>query len=716
MKNNDTATNSWAAKQAAAADASGLAVVVRDEAAIVVSKENNNSMCRALYASDEFAPACERFCGKAFDWARAAGKTVAYRCHAGLDCRAVPVPIENEIKFVAIVGRAFTRAENYREATERAVDGDWKQFAPDEFFANVLLSASETNLDAAAKDFERASDEEKSVLLEIAAELRGAENELDEHSKARAEIADEEITANGEIARLIETEKPDEQTNDDDAEISGRAAARQMTREAEEIASWRSLFGALLDLTYRQACASILEFLSERYSLPSLAWLERRGEKLEIVLAGGNLRDREIEFDIAANDERLNDAARRETALELKERDAADAENQTVWLFPVAVGGEIRSGLVVGCNGDGNKKLRRRLARFCRTIAPELEILRLREELSKRGWLERAVRKFNENLQRIDAEDFWLSLTQTFAELMRAERCSILLFDEKSGAFTAKAAIGATADAVRSEKKTLGARVAARVLGLGESVVVEDVGSIGVGEAPSDWKYKSKSFLSYPIEIGGRKIGVLNFTERADDETYNEMDLDLLRAIVPQMAVLVDRAALKDKAGEYEQLSVTDALTGLLNRRYLEERLTEESRRSNRYGFPMSFLMIDVDEFKSYNDTYSHPEGDKALKLVAQYLKETLRGADIAARYGGEEFSILLPQTTSDEAAIIAERVRANVDAAAFPNRKVTVSIGVASCSQIVCSPPEIIRAADEALYEAKRKGRNNVQIYEKIK
>lgn len=716
-KDTQKENNSWSEKQSQAADANGLALVVRDESGAVVTESNNNSMCRALYGSSEFAPECDKFCGRAFEWAREAGETVGYRCYAGLDCRAVPVKLENKTEFVTIVGRAFTRAENYRAATTRAIDGDWKRFAPNEFFANVLLSGSDANLNAAAKDFENANDEEKAALLAIAAQT-GNENKLNEHSKSQAQIetANGEITAANETLQADETSKSTGQFHDAEQEtvkVSNRFAQRN-SRENEETAAWRSLFGALLDLSYKRACAAILEFLSERYSLQSLAWLERRGERLEIILAGGNLQNREIEFDIAADDERLKDAARRETALELKERDA-ETENQIVWLFPVAVGGQIRSGLVLG-DGETSKKMRRRLARFCRAIAPELEILRLREELSKRGWLERAVRKFNENLKTIDSEDFWLSVAQISAELMRAERCSLLIFDEKTGAFKAKAAIGATADAVKSETETLGARVAARVLESGIPVVVENVERIGVGRAPADWKYKSKSFTSYPIEIGGRKIGVLNFTERADGDAYNEFDLDLLRAIVPQMAVLVDRAALKDKAGEFEQLSVTDALTGLLNRRYLEERLTEEVRRSNRYGFPMSFMMIDVDEFKSYNDTFSHPEGDKALKLVAQYLKETLRGADIAARYGGEEFSILLPQTTADEAAIIAERVRASVDAAQFPNRKVTVSIGVASCSQIVCSPPEIVKAADKALYEAKRMGRNNVQIYEQLR
>jgi diguanylate cyclase (GGDEF)-like protein len=127
----------------------------------------------------------------------------------------------------------------------------------------------------------------------------------------------------------------------------------------------------------------------------------------------------------------------------------------------------------------------------------------------------------------------------------------------------------------------------------------------------------------------------------------------------------------------------------------------------------MSVMMLDVDEFKSYNDRYGHPAGDAALKIVAGVLKDILRGADVAARYGGEEFAILLPQTTSTEAAAIAERLRQRVEHTEFPKRKVTISIGIASCSNEIDTPEDIIGAADHALYEAKNHGRNNVQIYD---
>jgi diguanylate cyclase (GGDEF)-like protein len=298
---------------------------------------------------------------------------------------------------------------------------------------------------------------------------------------------------------------------------------------------------------------------------------------------------------------------------------------------------------------------------------------------------------------------------------MRAERSSLLVFDEKSNSLSAKAATGIRADIIKKERENLGERIARKVLQNGKPLVVEDVRKTEISAAPVEWNYKSSLFISYPILIGQRKIGVLNVTDRAEGENFSELDLEILNAVMPQLAVLMDSAVLKDKMGEFAQLSVTDSLTGLLNRLYLDERLPEEIRRSNREGFPMSFLMIDVDDFKSYNDNFGHAEGDKALKLVAHCLKDTLRGADVAARYGGEEFSILLPQTTSDEAKTIGERIREKVASTEFPNRQVTISVGVASCSNIICTAREIIKWADDALYEAKRRGRNNVQVYENL-
>jgi diguanylate cyclase (GGDEF)-like protein len=198
--------------------------------------------------------------------------------------------------------------------------------------------------------------------------------------------------------------------------------------------------------------------------------------------------------------------------------------------------------------------------------------------------------------------------------------------------------------------------------------------------------------------------------------------LDLLETIAPQMALALDRAEWHEKAEQFQLISITDPLTGLLNRRYLEERLAEELRRSKRQEYAMSFMMIDIDDFKQYNDRNGHQAGDLALEMAAQCLKSALRGADIASRYGGEEFCILLPQTALPEAIAIAERIKRRIERTRFPNGKaqplgaVTVSIGVSTFSPERDTPEAIIGDADRSLYLAKHQGKNRVRTSDDAK
>lgn len=687
------------------AEGSGLAIAIVDENSTETSIANNNSMCRALYSSEEFAPHCARFCGRAFEMAAEAGKTFSYECHAGLNCLAVPLKT-GEKPLVAIIGRAFLKAENYRKATERAIDGDWKNFPPSKFFENVLLTGSAQNLEKVAKRLGNFSDEELRELLSF----KSKHLPDIEESPGKTGIENHK-TQTESISDLIELFHREERTQEETDRI-----AQKQRSETDENKAWRAFFGSLLSLQYHHACANILEFLAKRYKFSALAWLESRNGRLETVEAYGVLKTQPFQINLPADDERLADAFRREAALELREKqaDKKSPGRQMIQLFPVAVGGEIRSALIVADKIEDEIK-KHHIARFCQSVASELEILRLREEILRQNWLETAIRKFNESLKNIDDEDFWTNILQISAELMQAERGSLLVFDEKTDELCVKAAIGTRAGIIKNEKDGIGEKIARQVLLDGTPMIVSNIETSRFPSAPSEWQYKTKSFISYPIIIGERKIGVLNLADKADGGSYDKFDLQLLQAIMPQIAIVVDRTTLKHKAGEYEQLSVTDALTGLLNRRYLVQRLEEETKRSLREGYAMSFMMIDADDFKSYNDSFGHPEGDKTLQTVAHALREALRDADVAARYGGEEFSILLPQTTSDDARTIAERIRQKIEITQFPHRRVTVSIGIASCSLEICTPAEIIKAADYALYEAKRRGRNNVQVYENL-
>ncbi len=175
---------------------------------------------------------------------------------------------------------------------------------------------------------------------------------------------------------------------------------------------------------------------------------------------------------------------------------------------------------------------------------------------------------------------------------------------------------------------------------------------------------------------------------------------------------------------DYQSLAYSDAMTGLDNFRRFEQNLGEEMRRAERYDRPMSLILLDIDHFKSFNDTLGHQAGDALLGQLATVLRDSLRSVDKPARYGGEEFVVVCPETGSTEAALIAERIRRAVSQTTFAlvdqeqadqsglprTTHVTVSVGYATCPRDARSPRDLIRCADEALYEAKHAGRNAVR------
>lgn len=700
------------------ADESGLAIAIVGEDSRELSVSNNNSICRNLNPGGVFSRDCGRFCGKALEKASEAGSTIGFECHAGLDNRAIPFSDAGK-KFVAIVGRTFVKAENYRKATERAITGSWKEFPPSKFFENILLTGSSGVLDKAGRQVAELisgsrTDKADSKPIPKPDPTSFPQKDPEPETKTDAVApppVERPVKAAAEITNLVEKFNREIRRSVPVEEPAAAAVKRTETRTGEARA-WRSFFGSLLKMDYQLARSSILEFLAHQYGFKALIWLEERDNRFYNTTAFGELKNRKVRLGMAADDPRLVKAAQSEMPLELGERakETDDTTVRTMNLFPIGVGGDISAAVAILDRLDSDE-VKKQIARICHSIAPQIEILRLRNEVASGESLAGAVRRFSESVKGIDSDDFWLTLTRNAAEMLRAERASLMIVDERTDTLELKALIGARN--VPAGDEVAGSRVARIVLNRNEAVVIADVTRTGLPPAPPDRLYKTTSFLSCPINIGGRTIGVMNFTDRASGEAFDKRSLELFQAVVPQMAVAIDRASLKEKAGEFQQLSVTDALTGLLNRRYIEERLMEEVKRSNRHGFPMSFMMLDVDEFKGYNDHFGHPAGDEALRVVAHVMRDTLRSADVAARFGGEEFSILLPQTTADEAAAIAERIRHNIEHAKFQYRTVTISIGVASCSAELCASADLISAADKALYEAKRLGRNRVLIYE---
>lgn len=346
------------------------------------------------------------------------------------------------------------------------------------------------------------------------------------------------------------------------------------------------------------------------------------------------------------------------------------------------------------------------------------EIQRLQRELEARARFTNSLQHFLERISGADPLKTYNSIVSNSKELLQSERASLMVLDESANTLILKAASGLPADHDSLPPVRVGEGVAGEVMDTGKPLIVSDVRIAGRKPAPPERRYKTNSFISYPIMIGGRKVGVLNVTDKSGGGTYDEVDVSLLEIIGPQVALALERAEWQERATEFQLMSITDSLTALTNRRYLEERLSEELNRSKRYDYAMSFLMIDIDDFKAYNDKNGHPAGDVALQITAHCLKSALRAADVASRYGGEEFCILLPQTGMAEAGVIADRIRHRVSTTKFPHGqaqplgRVTISVGVSTFTKNIDSPENIIAAADRALYHAKSLGKDRVEFY----
>ena len=328
-----------------------------------------------------------------------------------------------------------------------------------------------------------------------------------------------------------------------------------------------------------------------------------------------------------------------------------------------------------------------------------------------------SIRTFAEQIDASDPVQTYQSIVARSADLMRAERTSLLLFDEAENQLTMTASRGIPSPVGEVAPISVGEGIAGMVLRERRPLVatVDELGRTSVPER----RYKTKSFISYPITIGDRRFGVLNLADKIGGGAYDLRDLSVIDLVAPQIALALERAAWQQRANQFQLMSITDPLTGLHNRRYQEARLAEELSRSKRYNYPLSFMMIDIDDFKLYNDHNGHQAGDRALEITAQSLRAALRKIDVASRYGGEEFSILLPQTTLEEAAVIADRIRRKILSTRFPHGAtqplgaVTVSIGLSSFSPALDSAEAIVRAADRALYHAKSHGKNRAYAYQ---
>jgi len=251
----------------------------------------------------------------------------------------------------------------------------------------------------------------------------------------------------------------------------------------------------------------------------------------------------------------------------------------------------------------------------------------------------------------------------------------------------------------------------------GESIFLRDTALFEGFLQYHEERRKPGSYLGIPLKNESRVIGIMGFS-CGNPEAFRVEDLDTIRTLSPLISAGFEKAELFRKTLE---LSRVDELTGLMNYRVLMEKLAEEVRRKIRTGREFAFVMIDIDDFKRVNDRYGHLEGSRLIAQMGPLLRTACRtdSTDICFRYGGEEFSVLLTETTMQEAQAVAERLRQSVDEYPFtvkvshPQEIITISLGVSSMAgDKQKSITELINEADIALYHAKAAGKNRVICY----
>ena len=229
--------------------------------------------------------------------------------------------------------------------------------------------------------------------------------------------------------------------------------------------------------------------------------------------------------------------------------------------------------------------------------------------------------------------------------------------------------------------------------------------------------FQMVSACTFPIVIGSKVVGVLSLGRTYPGKPYQTVDVETIRSLSELAALALERANAYEEA---HRRSITDGLTGLANRRHFEVRLAQEWETAAHDGRPLTLVMVDIDSFKKFNDTYGHAQGDDCLRQVAELLMSAgRRQYDVAARYGGEEFALILPDSTVENAAKRAETFRKQVAALKIPHQAsdaskvVTVSVGVAAIIPTASvKMADLVTRADKALYEAKKKGRNRVVVF----
>lgn len=306
-----------------------------------------------------------------------------------------------------------------------------------------------------------------------------------------------------------------------------------------------------------------------------------------------------------------------------------------------------------------------------------------------------------------------LTIMEKIHEFIRPDTWSLLLVDEVKQDLYFQIATGRGSQALKDVRVKLGQGIAGWVAQTGQPVIVPDVSKDTrfFSKVDEKTKIETRSIVAVPVRFRDHCLGVIELVNCIGPEGFNDRDLALLEALADYAAIAIENARHVKRIHE---LTITDDCTTLYNSRHLHDVLDREIYRSQRYGFELSLIFIDLDYFKRVNDSYGHLVGSKLLREIGHAIRTNCRQIDSAFRYGGDEFVVLLPQTSRENAASVARRLHELIRKQLWLteeglNVRVTASVGVASFPSDAKTKSELLHLADEAMYLVKNTARDGV-------
>lgn len=640
----------------------GCLAVYDREGSILIPPSKTNIVCKAAMETVQGGKLCKEYCLKAISKALNRGEPYIFECHTHQYSFAVPIVLDKDVQLVIIGGHVYLSIEDIKRFHDKA--GEYE--------------LDESTISSFTKGFNSLSPEEFNTIpnnvMALALPFFKGVYHKGIFEKRFYQIKSVFNVTSGFLQPVSQ-------------------------KDAYEVAL--KTLGILFNVESASIAVQDRETSFRTYAAFGRSW-----DELHSLVVPGSI---DIVNRVIATG-RPEGCTDRDVLRKLVVPEGVNS----IYLFPLKREGELFSLLVIFNTtlGEDDIKL---ISALCRQLSVFVENISLKEDKARRLIVQSALYAASGAFTSLlEPEALYDMVLNKSIELVGAEQGSLMILDEKDMALAIKATKGINKAIVEDLRVRIGEGISGRVAEKGTPLVVNDIEESPVPRKNRS-RFKTKSFVSIPLIVNSRTIGVLNISDKITGEVFSAEDRDMLLSFASYASIALDRGAYYKMSEELRSISITDHLTGLLNRRYLQDRLFEETERAKRHKMPLTVFMIDIDDFKSFNDRYGHPAGDQILKTVAHAIQEEVRTIDVVARYGGEEFTVILPTTSKAASMIIAERIRKGIEDTPYwgpkisAGEKVTISLGIATCPEDADSMETLIEQADTALFMAKTGGKNRV-------